>query len=110
VDINVKAYLAGGLLINHGIGIVVGSRTVSKGLLRLYQGVTLGGNLGKKQIFNDIEIDMPYIENNVMIFCGAKVLGPVIVGENSMIGSNAVVTKNVPPKSLVIGYNKILSL
>ncbi|MEE4198458.1 MAG: hypothetical protein V2I54_12500 [Bacteroidales bacterium] len=108
VDINMKAKIAGGFVIHHGIGIVIGSRVIIKGPLNIYQQVTLGGNHGKSKIFNGKKISMPYINNNVSIYPGAKVLGPVIIGENAKIGVNAIVTKDVPSNGMIINTNKLL--
>jgi len=76
---------------------VVGETTIIGDGVLLYQGVTLGGTgleKGKRH---------PTIENNVVIGAGAKVLGNITIGENSYIGANAVVVKDVPANSTVVG-------
>lgn len=65
--------------------------------MTIYQGVTLGGT-GKEKGKRH-----PTIKDNVVIGSGAKVLGPIVVGENSKIGAGAVVLKDVPPNSTVVG-------
>ncbi|MCB0168037.1 MAG: serine acetyltransferase, partial [Anaerolineae bacterium] len=63
----------------------------------LYHGVTLGGTSGEKVKRH------PTIEDGVVVGAGAKILGPIVVGRNSRIGANAVVIKEVPPNSVVVG-------
>lgn len=78
-----------------GIGVVIHSRCVIGNNCIIGQGVTIGG---KSKLF-----DVPKIGNNVYISAGAKLLGPLIVGDNSIIGANAVVISNVPSNSIVAG-------
>lgn len=83
--------------IDHGMGVVIGETAVIGDDVLLYQGVTLGGTglaKGKRH---------PTIGNNVVIGTGAKILGNITIGDNSYIGSNAVVIKDVPPNSTVVG-------
>jgi len=85
------------LFIDHGMGVVIGETAIVGDDVLLYQGVTLGGTgleKGKRH---------PTIGNNVVIGGGAKVLGNITVGDNSYIGANAVVIKDVPPNSTVVG-------
>ena len=86
-----------GLFIDHGMGVVIGETTEIGENVTLYQGVTLGGVSLKK------EKRHPTLRDNVVVGAGAKVLGPFEVGENSRIGSNSVVVKEVPPNSTVVG-------
>jgi serine O-acetyltransferase len=79
------------------MGVVIGETTEIGDNVTLYQGVTLGGVSLKK------EKRHPTLRNNVVVGAGAKVLGPFEVGENSRIGSNSVVVKEVPPNSTVVG-------
>ncbi|MCF3994471.1 serine O-acetyltransferase, partial [Pseudomonas aeruginosa] len=82
---------------DHGMGIVIGETAEIGDDVTLYQGVTLGGttwNKGKRH---------PTLGNNVVVGAGAKVLGPFTVGEGAKVGSNAVVTKEVPPGATVVG-------
>ncbi|MCM8800623.1 MAG: serine O-acetyltransferase [Candidatus Omnitrophica bacterium] len=97
IEIHPGAQIGKGLFIDHGMGVVIGETTVIKDNVLLYQGVTLGGTglqKGKRH---------PTIGNNVVIGCGAKVLGDITIGDNSYIGANAVVIKDVPPNSTVVG-------
>ena len=86
-----------GLFIDHGMGVVIGETAEIGNNVTIYQGVTLGGVSLKK------EKRHPTIRDNVVIGGGAKVLGPFEVGENSRIGANSVVVKEVPPNSTVVG-------
>jgi len=97
IEIHPAAVIGKGVFIDHGSGVVIGETTEIGDNVTIYQGVTLGGtgkDKGKRH---------PTIKNNVMISCGAKVLGPIVIGENSKIGANAVVLKDVPPNSTVVG-------
>ncbi|MDD4002699.1 MAG: serine O-acetyltransferase [Clostridia bacterium] len=97
IEIHPAAKIGRGVFIDHGSGVVVGETTVIGDNVTIYQGVTLGGT-GKEKGKRH-----PTICSNVMISSGAKVLGPIVVGENSKIGANAVVLKDVPPNSTVVG-------
>ncbi|MEG2413183.1 MAG: serine O-acetyltransferase EpsC [Clostridia bacterium] len=97
VDIHPAAKIAGGVFIDHGVGVVVGETAEIGANVVIYQGVTLGGT-GK-----DIGKRHPTIEDNVMISAGAKVLGPITIGHDSKIGAGSVVLKDVPPHSTVVG-------
>jgi serine O-acetyltransferase len=97
IEIHPGAKIGRGLFIDHGMGVVVGETAIIGDNVLLYQGVTLGGTgleKGKRH---------PTIGNNVVIGTGAKVLGNITVGDNSYIGANAVVIKDVPPNSTVVG-------
>jgi serine O-acetyltransferase len=97
VDIHPGAVLGAGLFIDHATGVVIGETAKVGEDVTLYQGVTLGGtgrDTGKRH---------PTVGDRVTIGAGAKVLGPIIVGEDSRIGANAVVIKPVPPGSVVVG-------
>ena len=83
--------------IDHGSGVVIGETTEIGDNYTLYQGVTLGGT-GK-----DVGKRHPTLGNNVMVGSGAKVLGPLKVGDNSKIAANAVVLHEVPPHSTAVG-------
>jgi serine O-acetyltransferase len=107
VDINMKSDLAGGLRFIHGIGIVIGNKVRTEGAVKIYQGVTLGGNHGKSKSYNGKKISMPVIKQNVSIYSGAKILGPVVIGENSSVGVNAVITRDIPENTIAYGVNQI---
>lgn len=97
IEIHPGAKIGRNFFVDHGMGVVIGETAVIGDNVLLYQGVTLGGTglvKGKRH---------PTIGNNVVIGTGAKVLGDISVGDNSYIGANAVVIKDVPPNSTVVG-------
>ena len=97
IEIHPGATIGDGLFIDHGMGVVIGETTIIGDNVTLYQGVTLGGT-GKEKGKRH-----PTVGNNVVIGAGAKVLGNIKIGDNSYIGSNAVVIKDVPDNSTVVG-------
>ena len=97
IEIHPGARIGKGLVIDHGSGVVIGETAVIGDNCTLYQGVTLGGtgkHIGKRH---------PTVGNNVMIGCGAKVLGPFKVGDGAKIASNAVVLEEVPENATAVG-------
>lgn len=97
IEIHPGAKIGRRLVIDHGMGIVVGETAEVGDDVLLYQGVTLGGT-GKDQGKRH-----PTIGNNVLIGSGAKVLGPFKVGDGARIAANAVVLREVPPDSTAVG-------
>lgn len=97
IEIHPGAKIGRRLVIDHGMGIVIGETAEIGDDCLLYQGVTLGGTgkeTGKRH---------PTIGNNVLIGCGAKVLGPFTIGDNSRVAANAVVLNAIPPNSTAVG-------
>ena len=97
IEIHPGAQIGKGLFIDHGMGVVVGETAVVGENVTLFQGVTLGGT-GKEKGKRH-----PTLESNIVVGAGAKVLGNITVGENSYIGANAVVLRDVPANSTVVG-------
>ncbi len=97
IEIHPGATIGRRLVIDHGVGIVIGETAEIGDDVLIYQGVTLGGT-GK-----DVGKRHPTIGNNVMISAGAKVLGPFKIGDNSRVAAGAVVLEEVPPNSTVVG-------
>ena len=97
IEIHPGAEIGASLFIDHGMGVVIGETTIIGDNVTLYQGVTLGGT-GKEKGKRH-----PTLGNNIVVGAGAKVLGNITIGDNSYIGSNAVVIKDVPPNSTVVG-------
>ncbi|MBQ8407825.1 MAG: serine O-acetyltransferase [Clostridia bacterium] len=97
IEIHPGATIGKGLVIDHGMGIVIGETTEIGDNCTLYQGVTLGGT-GK-----DIGKRHPTIGNNVLVGAGAKVLGPIVIEDNSKVAANAVVLKDISENSTAVG-------
>lgn len=97
IEIHPGAEIGKGLFIDHGMGVVIGETSVIGNNVTLFQGVTLGGT-GKERGKRH-----PTLGNNVVVGTGAKVLGNITVGDNVQIGANAVVVRDVPPNSTVVG-------
>ncbi|MCC8183067.1 MAG: serine O-acetyltransferase [Clostridiales bacterium] len=97
IEIHPGATIGRRLVIDHGMGIVIGETAELGDDVLLYQGVTLGGT-GKDQGKRH-----PTIGNNVLIGSGAKVLGPFKVGDGARIAANAVVLQEVPPDATAVG-------
>lgn len=97
IEIHPAASIGRQLLIDHGMGVVIGETAQIGDYVTLYHGVTLGG------ITTDKVRRHPSIGNHVVIGAGAKVLGAITVGDHARIGSNAVVTKDVASQETVVG-------
>ncbi|MCI8398662.1 MAG: serine O-acetyltransferase [Oscillibacter sp.] len=97
IEIHPGAKIGRRLVIDHGMGIVIGETAEIGDDCLIYHGVTLGGT-GKDQGKRH-----PTIGNNVLISCGAKVLGPFRVGDNARIAANAVVLSEVPEDATAVG-------
>lgn len=97
IEIHPGAQIGKGLFIDHGMGVVVGETSIIGENVTLFQGVTLGGT-GKEQGKRH-----PTLGSNIVVGAGAKILGNIIVGDNSYVGANAVVLRDVPANSTVVG-------
>jgi serine O-acetyltransferase len=97
IEIHPGAEIAGGCFIDHGMGVVIGETAEVGRDCTLYQGVTLGGTSlqhGKRH---------PTLEEGVVVGAGAKIIGAIVIGSRSKIAAGAVVVKDVPPNSTVVG-------
>jgi serine O-acetyltransferase len=97
IEIHPGARIGEGLFIDHGMGVVIGETTEIGEDVTLYQGVTLGGTgkeTGKRH---------PTVQDGVIVGTGARVLGPVVIGEGAKLGAGAIVIKDVPANSTVVG-------
>ena len=97
IEIHPGAKIGRGVLIDHGMGVVIGETAEVGDNCVIYQGVTLGGtgkDKGKRH---------PTLGNNVMVGAGSKILGPFTVGDNSKIAANSVVLEAIPPNSTAVG-------
>ena len=104
IEIHPKAKIGKNLFIDHGMGVVIGETSEIGDNVTIYHMVTLGGiapsinSNGQRNIKRH-----PTIEDDVVIGSGAQVLGPVKIGRFSKIGANAVITKDVPEKAVMVG-------
>lgn len=102
IEIHPGATIGRRFFIDHGMGVVIGETTEIGDDVMVYHGVTLGGrslNPGKRH---------PTIGNRVTVGAGAKVLGPLTVGDDSAIGANSVVTHDVPADSIATGIPAVV--
>ena len=97
IEIHPGATLGAGILIDHGMGVVIGETAELGDRITIYQGTTLGGT-GKEKGKRH-----PTVGNNVVIGAGSKVLGNIKIGSNSKIGANSVVINDVPEGATVVG-------
>lgn len=96
VDIDYRADLAGGFVLVHGLGTVIGCEVCSKGRLTVYQGVTIGGNNGKTRVDENGKVwGQALLGNNVTIYTDAAIFGPVIISDNSVIKAKQLVTTDL---------------
>ena len=102
IEIHPGAKIGKGLFIDHGMGVVIGETAEIGDNVTIYHGVTLGGtgkDKGKRH---------PTIGNDVIIGCGAKILGPISIGDGAKIGANSVVLKNVPKGKTAVGIPAVI--
>ena len=104
IEIHPAAKIGKNFFIDHGMGVVIGETSEIEDNVTLYHSVTLGGispsiNSGEQRGTKR----HPTLKNNVVVGSGAQVLGPIIVGEFSKIGANAVVTRDVPEHAIMVG-------
>ncbi len=97
IEIHPGAKIGEGLFIDHGMGVVIGETSVIGNNVTLFQGATLGGT-GKEKGKRH-----PALGNNVVVGAGARILGNITIGDNVNIGANAVVIRDVPSYSTVVG-------
>lgn len=100
IEIHPGAKIGKRVVIDHGMGVVIGETAEIGNDVLMYHGVTLGGKSlkeGKRH---------PTVGNNVIIGAGAKLIGPINVADNVKIGANAVITKDVPENHTAIGENR----
>ena len=95
IEIHPGATIGRRVVIDHGMGVVIGETAIVGDDVLIYHGVTLGGKV------NDRVKRHPTIGNNVLLGAGAKIIGDIEIGDGAVIGANAVVTKNVPEGALI---------
>jgi len=97
IEIHPGAQIGQRFFIDHGMGVVIGETAIIGDDCTLYHGVTLGGTSWQKGKRH------PTLHNGVVIGAGAKVLGPIEIGQEAKVGSNSVVVKSVPANATVVG-------
>lgn len=102
IEIHPGATIGRRFFIDHGMGVVIGETAEIGDDVMLYHGVTLGGRT-LQQVKRH-----PTVGNRVTIGAGAKVLGPLTIGDDSAIGANAVVTRDVPAESIATGIPAVV--
>jgi serine O-acetyltransferase len=104
IEIHPGADIGNEFFIDHGGGVVIGETSVIGNNVTIFQGVVLGG------VSMDPVKRHPTLGNNIVVGTGAKLLGPITIGDNVRIGANSVVVIDVPPNSVVVGVpGKIIS-
>ena len=104
IEIHPGAKIGKNLFIDHGMGVVIGETSEIGDNVTMYHMVTLGGISPSINSNEQRNIKRhPTLMDNVVVGSGAQILGPVVVGKNSKIGANAVVTKNVEENAVMIG-------
>lgn len=103
IEIHPGAKLGRRLVIDHGMGVVIGETAEIGDDCVIFHGVTLGGIK-----FDDVKRH-PTIGSNVLIGAGAKILGPITIGNNVRVGANSVITKSVDDNLVVVGSNQIIN-
>lgn len=97
-EVSHTAKIATSVEFGHSTGIVIGSNVVIEDGCKIYQQVTLGSSLVGHN-------EMPTVKSNSIVSSGAKVVGGITIGDNCIIGTNSVVTKDVPPSTIFVGAN-----
>ena len=104
IEIHPRAKIGKNLFIDHGMGVVIGETSDIGDNVTIYHNVTLGGISPSINSDNQREVKRhPTLQDCVVVGSGAQVLGPIIIGKNSKIGANAVVTKDVPENGVMVG-------
>ena len=104
IEIHPKAKIGKNLFIDHGMGVVIGETSEIGDNVTIYHSVTLGGISPSINSEEQRNVKRhPTLKDYVVVGSGAQVLGPIVVGKNSKIGANAVVTKDVPENAVMVG-------
>jgi serine O-acetyltransferase len=104
IDIHPGAQIGPSFFIDHGTGVVIGETCIIGERVRLYQAVTLGAKRFPKSEDGDLQKGLarhPIVEDDVVVYAGATILGRVTIGKGSMVGGNVWLTRSVPPGSFV---------
>jgi len=94
------------LFAHHARGSTIVASKICENVV-IFQNVTIGSNLKFNKTTNQWEnVGTPIIDRNVVVADGAKILGPIVIGENSVVAAGAILTKDVPPNSIAFGVNQ----
>jgi serine O-acetyltransferase len=105
IDIHPGAAIGESFFIDHGTGVVIGETAILGNNVRLYQGVTLGAKRFATDKVGNVVKGVPrhpIVEDDVVIYSGATILGRVVIGKGSVIGGNVWLTRSVPPGSRIM--------
>ena len=103
IEIHPGARIGKGFFIDHGMGVVIGETAEIGKNVTLYHDVTLGGTTVFDENGKVMSKRHPTLKDGVIIGSGAQILGPITIGKNAKVGSNAIVTKDVPDDTTVVG-------
>jgi len=104
IDIHPGARIGSGFFIDHGTGVVIGETAIIGERVRIYQAVTLGAkrfNVGEDGVLEKGAPRHPILEDEVVVYAGATILGRITIGKGSSIGGNVWLTRSVPPGSVI---------
>jgi serine O-acetyltransferase len=104
IDIHPGAQIGSGFFIDHGTGVVIGETAIIGERVRIYQAVTLGAkrfNVGEDGVLEKGAPRHPILEDDVIVYAGATILGRITIGKGSSIGGNVWLTRSVPPGSVI---------
>ena len=94
------------LFAHHARGCTIVAAKICKGVV-IYQNVTLGSNMKYNKLTGEWEnVGSPILAENVIVSDGAKILGPIIIGKNTVVGAGAIITKDIPANSVAYGINQ----
>lgn len=97
------------LFAHHARGCTIVAAKICRNVV-IYQNVTIGSNMRYNKIQKEWEnVGNPILAENVIVADGAKILGPIIIGENTVIGAGAIITKSIPANSVAYGFNQYKS-
>ena len=104
IEIHPAAKIGKNLFIDHGMGVVIGETSEIGNNVTIYHGVTLGGISPAENSENQKNVKRhPTLKDNVIVGSAAQILGPITIGNFARVGANAVVLKDVPDFSLIVG-------
>jgi serine O-acetyltransferase len=110
IDIHPGAQIGSGFFIDHGTGVVIGETSIIGECVRIYQAVTLGAkrfNVGEDGVLEKGAPRHPILEDDVVVYAGATILGRITIGKGSSIGGNVWLTHSTPAGSVITQANSL---